>query len=130
MEPNLPIKENTESIPSPISPIPQHPTYQDVWLVRIEYIIILLISTGVIFTLVFLIGHIWFGLFEPTLWNLCNTLSKIKEYWQVGLVVLLPLFFRPTRNFLEKVVKLGGAECQPSQNAGNFPDYNKTKAGT
>ena len=104
---------------------PQHPTYQDVWLGRVEYTIVMLLSLAIILTISLYIIQIFSGVCDKTTENLSNTLDRINGHWQICLIILLPLFFRPTRNFLEKMRKFGGVEAQNPEHEGYLGDYNK-----
>jgi len=42
-----------------------------------------------------------------------QSLKMVNDNWKVGLLILIPLFYRTTRMFLERVRKVWGVEAEP-----------------
>jgi hypothetical protein len=42
-----------------------------------------------------------------------QSLKMVNDNWRVGLLILIPLFYRTTRMFLERVRKVWGVEAEP-----------------
>ena len=83
---------------------------QDWWLSWIEFWIVLLIGLGIIFAILCLIVWAFSGCFQDIHDKLLPTKTDINDHWRVGLAILIPLFFRPIRTFLEKMKKFGPAD--------------------
>jgi hypothetical protein len=47
-------------------------------------------------------------------YRLANSLKMLNENWKVGLILLIPLFYRTIRTFLERVEEFGGMKAPRS----------------
>ena len=102
---------------------------------KISEIVIVTTITAVLFLFV-LREVLW-------IWRACNAtlrqqriegaLKMLNENWKVGLLILIPLFYRTIRMFLERVRKAFGMEVQEPEDVEekpNPPDSAQTTART
>lgn len=77
----------------------------------IEYYVVLLISLLVLFIVACLAYRIILGYWAPpddgVYERLIKTLELIHKNWVASLIVIVPLFFRPLREFLETASEVG-----------------------
>lgn len=93
-------------------------------------IVVVLSVTGLLF---FLIGRevhwIWIACDPATRQKrIEDALKMLHDDWKVGLLILVPLFYRTVRMFLERVRKAFGIELQqPDEGVVKKPNPSKTK---
>jgi len=80
----------------------------------VEFLIVFLIGTGVVVSLLIVCAWVFLGWFETQYHKTVQVCIGLNTNWKVGLIILVPIFFRPIRTFLEKAKKLWGAEAQES----------------
>jgi hypothetical protein len=90
------------------------------WQEKLDYWLIS--SEAAIAFLVVLVILLWIG-FELW-WNfmacdpmtkqerICKTLKMVNDNWKAGLLILIPLFYRTVRMFLEEVQEIAGMKRQ------------------
>lgn len=92
------------------------------WLDKFELFLDRCVSYGEALIVVFLVVAIISTIFAEALWILwadaecrqerfAQVLKTLNENWKVGLVILIPLFFRAIRAFLERLEEIGGMKA-------------------
>jgi DNA integrity scanning protein DisA with diadenylate cyclase activity len=78
-----------------------------------EAVIVLTITTALVLFVVREVLWVWFAC-DATIrqQRIEDTLKMLNENWKVGLLILVPLFYRTIRMFLERVRKAFGMEVQ------------------
>jgi len=90
-----------------------HP-FQDWVLIRLEFLIICLISVLIILGLFLYICQLMGreDILPKAHQDIGPILLNVAQKWQIFLIILLPLFFRPIRTILEKAKKVGPFELE------------------
>ncbi len=111
MENEKNLKEN-----APKEIITYHPK-QDWWITILEFVIIMLLGLIVIAVILFSVYFIiWGGDRElEKVKNICRVASFLGGNWKAALLILIPLFFRPIRFFLERVKKAWNLDTEEPQ---------------
>lgn len=94
------------------------------WCLKISEALIVTIITAVVF--LFVVREVLW------VWHACNAtirqqrieaaLKMLNENWKVGLLILVPLFYRTIRTFLERVRKAFGMEVQEPDDVEEKPN--------
>ena len=88
---------------------------QDRTLLLVEYYVVCFISFLIILVFVYLIARIFRGFWQtPGPYERLQTvLADLHNNWHLGAIILIPLFYRPLRKFMEEVKKIWGLERAP-----------------
>jgi hypothetical protein len=80
---------------------------------RIVELIMLALVTGVIVSVVWVLGYYMLHGPEdsPRMLRMARVLALVDEHWKVGLLLLIPLFYRTVRAFLERVEEAWGVKA-------------------
>jgi len=66
----------------------------------IEFLIVFLIGLGIILIMVCFIASTIFGFWGQQYKNILQGIPELESHWKMGLLILIPLFFRPIFKFL------------------------------
>jgi hypothetical protein len=89
-------------------------TFTEDTLMVIEFLVVLLIGVGLS---LFFVYEVWWVIFsgvgrQP---RLTSALELISKNWKAGLLLLVPLFYRTVRTFLERVEEAWGMKARSPQ---------------
>ena len=107
---------SSDPTPSPPPSLPQDPfTYhpkQDVFLNGLEFCVVIFVGVSILGFVVVLIPWVFCGWPDEIVQRLAKIIRGLNNNWKTCLIVLIPLFFRPMRMFIEKIKKIGDIDTR------------------
>jgi hypothetical protein len=98
------------------------PTASDSWFDRVqpwfdhvleflEVLMVLVLAVGILVVTGYEVAWVVGGWLSPTQPRLATVLKTLNENWKALLLLLVPLFYRTIRGFLERVEEFAGAKA-------------------